>query len=112
MNRENKKCPMFRPCGMIELLEDEEADINFARIGTHMIKKMIPGTKLLMVSDERGINRVGDDIYQILPVIVVIQHESVISSLPDEEVETAISLMRAREQILMADGHEIPAYRL
>lgn len=43
MNKTNRKCPMFRPCGVIELLTEEEADLNFARIGMHMIKKTIPG---------------------------------------------------------------------
>jgi len=112
MNKTNRKCPMFRPCGVIELLAEEEADINFARIGTHAIKKMIPGTRLLMISDERGVIRTGDSLYQILPVIIVKQKDTLAELLDDEELETAISLMKTREQMLIADGREVPAYQL
>ena len=112
MNNTNRKCPMFRPCGVIELLTEEEADINFARIGTHAIKKMIPGTRLLMISDERGVIRTGDSLYQILPVIIVKQKDTLAELLDDEELETAISLMKTREQMLIADGREVPAYQL
>lgn len=112
MNKTNRKCPMFRPCGVIELLTEEEADLNFARIGMHMIKKTIPGTRLLMISDERGVLRIADSMYQILPIIIVKQKDTLIELLDDEELETAISLMKTREQMLIADGHEVPAYQL
>ncbi len=112
MNKTNRKCPMFRPCGVIELLTEEEADLNFARIGMHMIKKTIPGTRLLMISDERGVLRIADSMYQILPIIIVKQKETLIELLDDEELETAISLMKTREQMLIADGREVPAYQL
>lgn len=42
MNKTNRKCPMFRPCGVIELLTEEEADLNFARIGMHRSRKRFP----------------------------------------------------------------------
>lgn len=112
MNSENKRCPMFRPSGLVELLTAEEADINFARIGMRIAKKIIPGTKLLMISDERGILKAGDSSYQILPIIIVKQKETTIGLLNDDEFETALSLMRVRQQILIVDGREVPAYQM
>ena len=50
--------------------------------------------------------------YKILPIIIVKQKETLIELLDDEELETAISLMKTREQMLIADGCEVPAYQL
>lgn len=110
--KKRKKCPMFRPGGVIDLLDEDETDVNLGNIGMHLNKKIIAGKRYMLLSDQRGIIVIDGVLYQLLPVIVVKLTENGYDALKDAEIDDVIEIMKNVEIILGADGEDVPAYHM
>lgn len=94
------------------ILGSEGVEKQFDRIGLHLARYNIPGTKLVLLYHAGEVLRVGKQQFLVGDAMIFHRKHNTISELNEDEVFEAVMELVEREIKITADGESFLAYEL